>query len=74
MNQHIFITRKVMSRKLLSLSIAAGVLIPNVVLAEQIVIQRGNRGRNDAAMSNIEQNNVQNKFGNYAVRHNRLAI
>ena len=30
-----------MLHKLLSLGIAAGILIPNVVLAEQVIIQQG---------------------------------
>jgi len=32
-----------MYRKLLSLIIAAGILVPNTVLAEQVIIQKGKR-------------------------------
>ena len=32
-----------MYRKLLALSIAAGILVPNIVLAEQVIIQEGKR-------------------------------
>ncbi|MGD1918747.1 MAG: hypothetical protein ACFCAD_07565 [Pleurocapsa sp.] len=55
-----------MSRKLLSLGIAAGILIPNIVLAEQVVIQQGSSnatavGDRNYAGSSIHQSSTQNQ-------------
>lgn len=58
-----------MSRKLLSLGIATGILIPNVVLAEQVVIQQGRAsatavGNHNYADSSVHQSSTQNQHVN----------
>lgn len=55
-----------MYHKLLSLSIATGILIPNIVLAEQTVIQRGSTGataigNNNRAQSTLNQSTSQSQ-------------
>ena len=58
-----------MSHKLLSLGIAAGILVPNVVLAEQVIIQQGSTsataiGNHNYAASSVNQSSVQNQAVN----------
>ena len=58
-----------MSSKLLSLGIAAGILIPNAVLAEQVIIQQGSSnataiGNHNYARSSVHQSATQNQSAN----------
>lgn len=55
-----------MSHKILSLGIAFSVLVPNVVLAEQVIIQQGSTsataiGNNNYAASSVDQAATQNQ-------------
>lgn len=58
-----------MSHQLLSLGIAVGILIPNLVLAEQVIIQQGSTsatavGNNNYAGSSVHQSATQNQDAN----------
>ncbi|HEY9771020.1 MAG TPA: hypothetical protein V6C71_21420 [Coleofasciculaceae cyanobacterium] len=58
-----------MSKQLLSLSIVASILIPNIVLAEQVVVQQGSTnataiGNHNFAASSVEQSATQNQSAN----------
>ena len=60
---------KIMYRKLLSLGITAGIFIPNVVLAEQVITQRGSTsataiGNHNYAGSTVHQSANQNQHAN----------
>ena len=65
-----------MYNKLLSLSIATGILIPNMVLAEQTVIQRGRTsataiGNNNRAQSTANQSTTQSQNSSNYLSGNR---
>jgi hypothetical protein len=69
-NQNIILrSRNIMSHKILSLGIAFSILIPNVVLAEQVIIQQGSTsatavGNNNYAASSVHQAATQNQNAN----------
>ncbi|MCC0175654.1 hypothetical protein I4641_01495 [Waterburya agarophytonicola K14] len=71
-----------MYHKLLSLGIAAGILIPNIVLAEQKVIQQGSSsataiGNNNRVSSRVYQSVTQNQNANnngYINRQEQISL